>query len=417
MRRTLNGYSTSFENSFTLPGSRRAFLKQVSAGAGLLVSGGRLLAGEVLAESGASVRPAYRGPNVIIVRFGGGARRRETIDPQSTYAPFLCREFARRGTLFPQMQIDSFTPMVGVDTSHGQGTLYIITGKYEKYKDITNKFLSERFESKVPTLFEYLRKSYAVPEYQTLIVNGEDRTNEEFYTFSNNHLYGINYRSNTLSLYRYKTFLLRRALQAGRWTGKELEAKKKELQKLETIDYRNAEPNGQGPELVKFWERWREYYGETGLVNPRGDRLLTELSVRAIKQLRPKLLMVNYQDCDYVHWGNLTHYTRAIAIMDDGLKQLVATVEADPEYRDNTIFVVVPDCGRDNNPFADVPCQHHFNSRSAHEIFCLLVGPGIARDAVVDKPVDQISVAGTVGRLMGFKTERAETRVLEEAIV
>jgi hypothetical protein len=405
------------ENSLTLPASRRAFLKQLSAGgAGLLVTGGGLLAGEPLLEPGVVERAPYRGPNVIIVRFGGGARRRETIDPQYTYAPFLCREFASRGTLFPQMQIDSFTPMVGVDTSHGQGTLYIITGKYEKYKDITNKFLSERFESKVPTVFEYLRKSYAVPEYQTLIVNGEDRSNEEFYTFSNHHLYGINFRSNTLSLYRYKTFLLRRSLQNGRWTGQELEKKRKELEKLETIDYRNAEPNGQGPELVKFWERWREYYGETGLVNPRGDRLLTELAIRAIKELRPKLLMVNYQDCDYVHWGNLTHYTRAIAIMDDGLRQLVATVEADPEYRDNTIFVVVPDCGRDNNPLADVPFQHHFNSRSAHEIFCLMVGPGIGKGVVVDKPVDQISVAGTVGRLMGFKTEHAESRILEEAI-
>src|SRR5881396_3188033 len=74
-----------------------------------------------------------------------------------------------------------------------------------------------RFESKVPTIFEYLRKSHNVPEYQTLIVNGEDRSNEEFYTFSNNHLYGINFRCNTLSLYRYKTYLLRRSIQAGTW--------------------------------------------------------------------------------------------------------------------------------------------------------------------------------------------------------
>jgi phosphoglycerol transferase MdoB-like AlkP superfamily enzyme len=151
-------------------------------------------------------------------------------------------------------------------------------------------------------------------------------------------------------------------------------------------------------------------------VNPRGDRLLTELAIRALTDLRPKLLMLNYQDCDYVHWGNLTHYTRAIAIMDDGLKQLVATVQSDPEYRENTIFVVVPDCGRDNNPLADVPCQHHFNSRSAHEIFALLVGPGIRKGVLVDKPADQISVAGTVAQLMGFKAEHAETRILEEAI-
>ncbi len=393
---------------------RRTFLKDVLVGAGALAVADGLIA-ETLPDLGDRAKPAYRGPNVIIVRFGGGARRRETIDAETTYAPFLCHEFARRGTLFNKMEIDSFTPTVGVDTSHGQGTLYIITGKYEKYKDITQKFFAERFESKVPTLFEYLRKAYDIPEYQTLIVNGEDRTNEEFYTFSNHHLYGINYRSNTLSLYRYKTFLLRKSLQSGQW-GKELEKKQKELAKLETIDYRNAEPNGQGPELVKFWERWRQYYGDTGLVNPRGDRLLTELSIRAIKELRPKLMMVNYQDCDYVHWGNLTHYTRSIAIMDDGLKQLVGAVEADPEYRHNTIFVVVPDCGRDNNPLVDVPCQHHFNSRSAHEIFALLVGPGVSRGVVVDKATDQISIAGTIGRLMGFPTAQAESRILEEAI-
>jgi len=394
---------------------RRTFLKDVLVGAGALAAADGLIA-ETLPDLTDRSKPAYRGPNVIIVRFGGGARRRETIDGETTYAPFLCHELAKRGTLYNKMEIDSFTPTVGVDTSHGQGTLYIITGKYEKYKDVTQKFLAERFESKVPTLFEYLRKAYDIPDYQTLIVNGEDRTNEEFYTFSNHHLYGINYRSNTLSLYRYKTFLLRKSIQAGKWAGKELEQKQKELAKLEAIDYRNAELNGQGPELVKFWERWRQYYGDTGLVNPRGDRLLTELSIRAIKELRPKLLMVNYQDCDYVHWGNLTHYTRSIAIMDDGLKQLVAAVEGDAEYRDNTIFVVVPDCGRDNNPLVDVPCQHHFNSRSAHEIFALLVGPGISRGVVVDKAADQISIAGTIGRLMGFPTAQAENRILEEAI-
>src|SRR6267378_6603123 len=394
---------------------RRTFLKDVLVGAGALAAAEGLIA-ETLPDLGDRAKMPYHGPNVIIVRFGGGARRRETIDAETTYAPFLRHEFAKRGTLYNQMEIDSFTPTVGVDTSHGQGTLYIITGKYEKYKDITQKFFAERFESKAPTLFEYLRKTYDVPDYQTLIVNGEDRTNEEFYTFSNHHLYGINYRSNTLSLYRYKTFLLRKSLQAGQWTGKELENKQKELAKLEAIDYRNAEPNGQGPELVKFWERWRQYYGETGLVNPRGDRLLTELTIRALKELRPRLLMVNYQDCDYVHWGNMTHYTRAISAMDDGLKQIVAAVEADPEYRENTIFVVVPDCGRDSNPLADVPCQHHFNSRSAHEIFALLVGPGLRKSIVVDKPTDQISIAGTIAQLMGVKAEHAESRILEEAI-
>ena len=45
-------------------------------------------------------------------------------------------------------------------------------------EDIGGEFLGERFEAKVPTLFEYLRFNYDVAEHQTLIVNGEDRTQE-----------------------------------------------------------------------------------------------------------------------------------------------------------------------------------------------------------------------------------------------
>ena len=394
---------------------RRTFLKGVLAGAGALAVAPDALHSQLLADT---TRPDYRGPNVIVVRFGGGVRRLETIDPKgTTYAPFLRNTLAKEGTLFPKMEIDNFQD---INTSHGEGTLYILTGKYEKFRDIGQmhpemgkKFLGTRFESSAPTVFEYLRKAYNVPDHQTLIVNGEDRGDEEFYNFSNHHAFGANFKSNTLSLRRFKTFLLRRQIAEGKFTGQELSQKQKDLAQMESVDYRHTETNGQGPELTKFWQRWREHYGDSGFVNPRGDRLLTELTIRAIKELRPKLIMVNYSDPDYVHWGNMTHYTRGIAIIDEGLQQLVATVKADPEYRDNTIFCVVPDCGRDTNPYVAVPCQHHFNSRSSHEIFALFHGPGIARNVVVDKPVDQIQVAATIGKLMKMPTEEAERRILE----
>jgi hypothetical protein len=389
--------------------ARRFFLQAMLAGAPAALASSRLVAQD--AETAAR-RDEYRGPNVIVVRFGGGARRRETIGPEHTYSPFLCHEFAQRGTLFPKMEI---VTAPGIETSHGQGTLYLLTGKYAHYKDFEGQFLGARFEAQVPTLFEYLRRAYAVPEHQTLIVNGEDRTDEEFYSFSNHHLFGVRFRSNVLSLYRFKTYLLKRQIEQGSWTEKELAQKRRKLAELESLDYR-TEGAGQSREIDAFWERWRRYYGETGLVNPRGDRLLTELAVRALSELRPRLMMINYNDCDYVHWGNLTHYTRGVAIMDVGLKRLTATVEADPEYRDNTLFVVVPDCGRDNNRFVAVPCQHHFGSRSSHEIFALFVGPGIPRGRVVDRKVDQISVAATVGQHMGFSTPYAEGPVLAEAI-
>ncbi len=385
--------------------TRREFLRNGIAGAGALA-----MANAMPLAASAATRD-YTGPNVILVRFGGGVRRRETIEPATTYAPYLCHEFAKRGTLYTNMEISH---LEGIETSHGQGTLYLLTGKYETYKDVGGRFLGQRFEAPVPTIFEYFRKQYNVPEYQTLIVNGEDRTDEEFYAFSNHHLFGVEYRSNVLSLYRFKTYLLRRQINAGVFQGKELEKQQKELAKLEELDYRvHRDDRGQSDEIEAFWERWRLHYGETGFVNPRGDRLLTELSLRALKELRPKLLMINYNDPDYVHWGNASHYTRGISTIDLGLRQLVEAVEADEEYRDNTVFVVVPDCGRDTSPMAAVPFQHHFN---AHNIFAAVMGTGIAQGQVVDNLSDQISVAATIGHVMNFDTAYTEGPVLAEAI-
>ncbi len=392
--------------------TRRRFMKEMALGAaGVSLSYSTLGQQTNSAPLEEVVPKDYSGPNVVIIRFGGGVRRRETIDPVHTFCPYTLKKLAPRGTLFPQMKIDDFED---INTSHGEGTLNILTGKYDKYQDTEQAFLQERFEAKVPTLFEYLRKNFRIPESQTLIINGEDRTQEEFYSFSNHHLFGVNYQSEVLSLYRFKTFLLREQINSGRWEGEELATKQKQLNELESKDYRSKGLRNQSPEILSFWETWREHYGESGLVNPRGDRLLTELSLWALRRLRPRLMMVNYNDPDYVHWGIKSHYTRAIAIIDEGIERIVNWVDQDEEYRDNTVFVIVPDCGRDSNPFLSTPYQHHFNSPSAHEIFGLWVGPGVRAGDMVDREVDQISVAATVGQLMGIKTEFTEGPVLEQ---
>jgi hypothetical protein len=356
---TQHAMTTSDRDSFLPPLSRRRFLQSGLATGTALSAGYFPQFAAVADDTKKTARAPYEGPNVIIVRFGGGVRRRETIDPEHTFSPYLCRELAKRGTLFNNMWMDG---LEDVETSHGQGTLYILTGKYERYEDIEKEFLNERFESQVPTVFEYLRKKFEVPNHQTLIVNGEDRTQEEFYSFSNHHLFGAEFKSEVLSLFRFKLHLLRKNLAEGRFEGKELKEKTKELKKMETLDYRTAGNREPNPEIAAFWNRWRTHWGDSGFINPRGDRLLTELTIWSLRHLKPKLMMVNYNDPDYVHWGNMSHYTRAISIIDQGLRQLMDAVEADEEYRDNTVFVVVPDCGRDSNPFISVPCQHHFNS-------------------------------------------------------
>jgi hypothetical protein len=353
-------------------------------------------------------RAPYRGPNVILVRFGGGVRRRETVqDPAKTWCPFVLRELASQGVVFNDVEIADGP---GIVTSHGQGTLYLLTGQYDHYEDITHQPFADRFEPRVPTLFEYLRRAYDIPAHQALIVNGENRINEEFYTFSNHHQYGVRYRSTVLSLYRFKTYLLRQELQQPDLDDKKRVAKEKQLQQMENKDYRVKDNRVASPELDAFWEDWRGYYGSTGLVNPRGDRVLTALAQRALERLRPRLMMINYQDPDYVHWGPAHFYTRAISIIDEGVRELYHATQADAEYRDNTVFVVVPDCGRDDNRLMSVPFQHHFNTRSAHEIFAVVSGPARwvpqARKPI-DRQQHQISVTRLIGDLMGFATPHA----------
>ncbi len=352
---------------------------------------------------------SYHGPNVIIVRFGGGVRRVETIEDRTSFAPYFLNELARRGVLIPNVLIDQ---LKGGNTSHAEGTLNILTGRYRSYRKVGAKGLAPLLEPREPTLFEYLRKRFDIPAYQALLINGEDRPQEEYLTYGGHEHYGVAYRSEVLGLYRYRLHRLQRLLVEAARPEPELEKARKALAKLKSYDYRGA---AQIPSAVisRFWDRWRDYYGDDDRRFPRGDRLLTQLAIRALRELKPRLMMVNYQDPDYVHWGNASHYRRAIGIIDQGLQHLTTAVEADSDCHGRTVFVIVPDCGRDANPLMSVPFQHHFNSRSAHEIFALIWGPGIVQGRVLDKSVDQTSLAATVGAVMGFRTE-AEGRPLSE---
>jgi len=353
---------------------------------------------------------AYTGPNVILVRFGGGVRRAETIDEAATWAPFLRHSLAPRGTFIPDLRIDK---LEGVNTSHAEGTLNLLTGRYLAYRELSA--VSDRLEPTEPTLFEYLRRAYDIPSHQVLLINGEDRPQEEFFTFGAGDHFGIEFRSEMLSLHRYKLYRTAMQLAEGKLPEDQLLKVQEERATLLTQDPRGSTPDP-SPEVTAFWARWRQGFGDSGFKNPRGDRLLTELSVRSLADLKPRLMMVNYQDPDYVHWGNASHYTRAIAIIDEGLQRLVAAADADPFYRDNTIFVITPDCGRDTNPLAELPFQHHFNSRSAHETWAVIFGPGIGK-GTVDKPVDQSAIAPTIAAAMGFAADRAEGAAIEGAFL
>ncbi len=350
----------------------------------------------------------YRGPNVVLIRFGGGVRRYETIDEDGTYAPYTRKVLAKRGVLIPNMRIDK---LEGGNTSHAEGTLNLLTGRYNAYRDAGSKFLQDRLEPTEPTLFEYLRHSYDIPSHEALLINGEDRPQEEFFTYGIHGHYGIDFRSEMLSLHRFKLYKFARHLEEGGLAEDARLAAEQQLSELLAKDAREIAPEQSDP-IQRFWAKWREHYGDDGFRNPRGDRLLTELALWAIRDLKPRLMMVNYQDPDYVHWGNASHYTRAIAIIDDGIRQVVEALDRDEHYRNNTVIVITPDCGRDANPLMSVPFQHHFNSGESRAVWALVLGRGVRQDRVFDREVDQTAIAATLAEVMGLRAERSEGDVL-----
>lgn len=406
---------------------RRQFLSRTGGALGALSAG--VIAGCVpndqaapdgqpLAAPPPGPQRPYTGPNVILIRFGGGVRRKETIAfPEKTFCPFLYHElFEKHGLLFSRVEISG---SYGVVTSHNHGTLYLLTGRYDPYEELSGQEKEQGFLPKAPTLFESLQQQFQVPDHQALLVNGEDPAHEGLYSWGRHHLYGIRYRNQVLNPLQIQLRLLRGSLKNPNLSPEEREKGEKFLHELEFRNHRGEEKPPDPPELEEFWSRWLRHYGPSGLNQPRGDRLVTVLALRALRELRPKFLMIQYQDVDYVHGGNASHYTQAIAAMDEGLGEIHTAVQADEAYRENTVFLVVPDCGRDNNRCRAVPFQHHWGGRSSREIFVVLAGPARLvprRPKPIDSPQEQISVAATVGEIMEFPTRRWSAPSLLRAV-
>lgn len=390
--------------------TRRLFM-QMTASATVFLGGQMFLPNTALASPGSGKK--YKGPNVIIIRYGGGVRRRETIEPETSFSPFMLNRLIPKGTLYRNMTI---AELPDNNTSHAQGTVNIMTGRYLAYDTHDERVLGEVLKPTVPTMFEYFRSTFGLAPHESLIINGEDRMEDDGFHMNLHKDYGVAYRSELLSPNRFRAFMIQLQLEEDSIDPETRESLLEQLEEIKARSPEFLEPSDYSPVIRKFWRRWRAYYGDDNLKQPRGDRQTTELSLWAMRYLRPKLMMVNYQDTDFVHWGIKSHYTRAISVIDQGIQDLVTVAEADPFYRENTVFVIVPDCGRDNNPLMDVPFQHHFNTRSSHEIFALLYGAGVAKNRVIKKTVDQTAIVPTVGALMGFKARMTEGTILEEAL-
>jgi len=404
--------------------NRRGFVRLLGA------AGASLACPKIVAASASQLPPRESvrgGPNVILIRFGGGVRRLETIDPNHpNFTPHLLHEMLPEGTVWTDVVVDGLP-------NHSTGTVHLTAGRYLHH--FPPPVYRDELVPSGPTIFELARKHLGCTMDEVLYLNG-DSIFLELLGWSDHPDYGESFRPGVLSQIEMQGARLRDLIAgAGRRSeepggaespldavyGSPFEASNRSSERRlalwkEQLDYlyrrhyrRAGVPNDR---IAEFWRQHARLFGNDV---PRGDALAFHLASLALQQLRPRLMMVSFQDVDFTHWGIDYVYRNGLNNTDAMTWQLWQLVRNDPYYRDDTYFFVVPDCGRGRNPTRYVPYQHHDTGDvGSDEIFVYAWGPKVGRGVRVDRRKQQVDVPVTIGSLLGVRSPDWEGRELDE---
>lgn len=127
-----------------------------------------------------------------------------------------------------------------------------------------------------------------------------------------------------------------------------------------------------------------------------------------LREFRPELLVVNMQDSDIGH-SDFTGYCNNLHKADHAAARLWQTIQSDPELRDDTVMILVPEFGRNATPntvrdrFGRLAVDHTGDEVS-QRIFSLIAGPDhiVRRDAVEEGFAEAVDILPTIARILGF---------------
>lgn len=119
---------------------------------------------------------------------------------------------------------------------------------------------------------------------------------------------------------------------------------------------------------------------------------------------KPKVLYISYGETDeWAHAGKYQYYLDAARQFDDWLQQIWTFVQADPQYRNNTVLFITTDHGRGD---ADKKqwTSHGNSVKDSDELWMAALGPGIAAKGELNTPMQvyQQQFAQTIAGLLGY---------------
>jgi bisphosphoglycerate-independent phosphoglycerate mutase (AlkP superfamily) len=127
-----------------------------------------------------------------------------------------------------------------------------------------------------------------------------------------------------------------------------------------------------------------------------------------VKKQHPRVLFVGYGETDnWAHQGRYDLVLDSAHRVDGFIKQLWDTMQAMPQYRGTTTFIVTADHGRGSGP--EQWREHGVEEAGSQNVWMAVIGPDTAplgeRHDI--QPVVQAQIAATVAALIGKDYRRA----------
>jgi hypothetical protein len=137
---------------------------------------------------------------------------------------------------------------------------------------------------------------------------------------------------------------------------------------------------------------------------------------RLMHQLAPSLLWITLHDIDIAHAGAYSLYVDGIRRTDRLCAEMWAAVQSEPEYAGRTMMIVLPDFGRDADEDAGGNgFQHHRTGDAASRTtWMMALGGGVREGTIIDRAIESIDLAPTLGAILGFSPSIARGKAITE---
>jgi hypothetical protein len=338
---------------------------------------------------------------VVVVTFGGGARDDETFSiGGQQYIPHLLNTLAPQCCFFTQVINRGIL-------GHYVATASIATGAYETFD---NFVAQPPFH---PTIFEYFRRDLGRPLEDAWVIAPGNLFAQM--GSSRSRRYGPDDSAEVIIPKRLLAAVL------GGSGGLELDSYPSLLRdSYEAADASEVpSTNDEREKAEKILRRMKLDRGDlrsqaASFASP--DELSVYMTKHVMRTFAPSLLFVTLHDMDVAHSGAYSLYLEGIRRTDRLCGELWSEVQGNPEYKDRTTMLILPDFGRDgDNDSGGNGFQHHrTGSASSRTTWMMALGAGARERTIVHRPIESIDVAPTVAGLFGLDARLAQGKPIPE---